>query len=581
MVNYAGGDPIFEEEDVFEPVDVATGAGGFPTVLPSSFFPEKPTLSGISALEQFAPLLLDEESYLKRFATPVMTDEQIEKAFKPSDTKDLRNLAIARLGFSLMQPTEGGRIGPAISKAGQQLTSDLMQIKQQQKKEQKAAEIGMINAKMKRDAQQILDRKGVFDLNRQVLTTIAGKEYDAAVAADKALMDLYKSQVQAATSKFQDYQLEGVKPKKVQVAIRDEDGGVGDAFSAFVVQSLAEDGSLNAPQYYRPTNELGADGMPQMELITNPENIVEISLSKTGTPDDFASKSGVTKFQDVLSSLQTKDRAILTLDQLEKSLLERPGRAGFLAGIQKRFNSYAQIFSDAYNYQFNNFFNEDKTLSDGRQIKKGEKFQNLASTLNIYLNDPKLQKDLEQGIITQEEYEGLIQANNAFEQLGVVGRAQMAAEYNKSGGKDKYGQDLFESDEQKQMIYNKLGFFDTELPANEVRANSIIYAIARARKSSGRLNLDDIERAAKDLNIYGDSSVDVLTKIKILKDQLVGSRTDDLAQIQLIFPDYYTRMIEQGYGAYDGRRTTELVGSGAIKAEPQEFNYVITEEGLQ
>ena len=581
MVNYAGGDPIFEEEDVFEPVDVATGAGGFPTVLPSSFFPEKPTLSGISALEQFAPLLLDEESYLKRFATPVMTDEQIEKAFKPSDTKDLRNLAIARLGFSLMQPTEGGRIGPAISKAGQQLTSDLMQIKQAQKKEQKAAEIGMINAKMKRDAQQILDRKGVFDLNRQVLTTIAGKEYDAAVAADKALMDLYKSQVQAATSKFQDYQLEGVKPKKVQVAIRDEDGGVGDAFSAFVVQSLAEDGSLNAPQYYRPTNELGADGMPQMELITNPENIVEISLSKTGTPDDFASKSGVTKFQDVLSSLQTKDRAILTLDQLEKSLLERPGRAGFLAGIQKRFNSYAQIFSDAYNYQFNNFFNEDKTLSDGRQIKKGEKFQNLASTLNIYLNDPKLQKDLEQGIITQEEYEGLIQANNAFEQLGVVGRAQMAAEYNKSGGKDKYGQDLFESDEQKQMIYNKLGFFDTELPANEVRANSIIYAIARARKSSGRLNLDDIERAAKDLNIYGDSSVDVLTKIKILKDQLVGSRTDDLAQIQLIFPDYYTRMIEQGYGAYDGRRTTELVGSGAIKAEPQEFNYVITEEGLQ
>jgi len=581
MVNYAGGDPIFEEDEIFEPVDVATGAGGFPTVLSSQFFPEAPTLSGITALEKYAPLLLDEESYLKRFATPVMTDEQIEKAFKPSDTKDLRNLAIARLGFSLMQPTEGGRIGPAISKAGQQLTSDLMQIKQQQKKEQKAAEIGMINAKMKRDAQQILDRKGVFDLNRQVLTTIAGKEYDAAVAADKAKMDLFKAQVQAATSKFMDYQLEGVKPKKVQVAIRDEDGGVGDAFSAFVVQSLAEDGSLNAPQYYRPTNELGADGMPQMELITNPENIVEISLAKTGTPDDFASKSGVTKFQDVLSSLQTKDRAILTLDQLEKSLLERPGRAGFLAGIQKRFNSYAQIFSDAYNYQFNNFFNEDKTLSDGRQIKKGEKFQNLASTLNIYLNDPKLKEDLEMGRITQEEYEGLIQANNAFEQLGVVGRAQMAAEYNKSGGKDKYGQDLFESDEQKQMIYNKLGFFDVELPANEVRANAIIYAIARARKSSGRLNLDDIERAAKDLNIYGDSSVDVLTKIKILKDQLVGSRTDDLAQIQLIFPDYYTKMIEQGYGAYDGRRTTELVGSGAIKAEPQEFNYVITEEGLQ
>ena len=303
-----------------------------------------------------------------------------------------------------------------------------MQIKQQQKKEQKAAEIGMINAKMKRDAQQILDRKGVFDLNRQVLTTIAGKEYDAAVAADKALMDLYKSQVQAATSKFQDYQLEGVKPKKVQVAIRDEDGGVGDAFTAFVVQSLNEDGSLSSPQYYRPTNEAGADGLPQMELITNPENIVEISLSKTGTPDDFTSKSGVTKFQDVFSSLQTKDRAILTLDQLYNSLIEKPGRAGFLAGIQKRFQTYAQIFSDAYNYQFNNFNTEDKTLSDGRVIKKGDKFQNLARTLNVYLNDPRIQRDLETGVITQEEYDGLVMANNAFEQLGVTGRAQMAAE---------------------------------------------------------------------------------------------------------------------------------------------------------
>ena len=176
----------------------------------------------------------------------------------------------------------------------------------------------------------------------------------------------------------------------------------------------------------------------------------------------------------------------------------------------------------------------------------------------------------------------MVQANNAFEQLGVVGRAQMAAEYNKSGGKNKFGQPLFENEEQKQMIYNKLGFFDTELSANEVRANAIIYAIARARKSSGRLNLDDIERAAKDLDIYGDSSVDVLTKINVLKNQLVGSRNDDLSQIQIIFPEYYTRIIDQGYGAYDGRVTSELV-SGGKEAGAGDFNYEfkITEEGLQ
>ena len=568
-------------EDIFDE-EVATTSPSFPKVLPSTFFPEKPTLSGVSAAETFLPLLLDQESYLKDFATPTMTDEQIEKAFAVDDGSDLRNMAIAKLGFSLLQPTEGGRIGPAIAQAGQTLTNDLMKIKQQQKKEQKAAQIGMINAKMKKDAQNILDRKSVFDMNRQLLTTIAGKEYDAKIAADKALMDLYKSQVQAATSKFQDYQLEGVKPKKVQVAMRDAEGGVGEAFTAFVVQSINDNGSLSAPQYYKPSNEMGADGLPQMELIENPEGIVEISLAKTGTPEDFSSKSGVTKFQDVFSGLQTKDRAILTLDKLYNSLMEKPGRAGFLAGIQKRFQTYAQIFSDAYNYQFNNFFTEDKTLSDGRVIKKGEKFQNLASTLNIYLNDPKLQQDLERGVITQEEYDGLVQANNAFEQLGVVGRAQMAAEYNKTGGKNKFGQPLFENEEQKQMIYNKLGFFDTVLSANEVRANAIIYAIARARKSSGRLNLDDIERAAKDLDIYGDSSVDVLTKINVLKNQLVGSRNDDLSQIQIIFPKYYDSIIEQGYGTYDGRAASELVAGGK-EAGAGDFNYEfkITEDGLQ
>lgn len=570
-------------EDIFED-EVATTSTSFPKVLPSTFFPEKPTLSGVSAAETFLPLLLDQESYLKEYSTPTMTDEQIEKAFAVDDGKDLRNMAIAKLGFSLLQPTVGGRIGPAIAQAGQTLTNDLMAIKQQQKKEQKAAQVGMINAKMKRDAQKILDRKSVFDMNRQLLVTVAGKEFDAKIAADKALMDLYQDQVKAATSKFQDYQLKGVEPKKVQVALRDADGGVGEAFSAFVVQSINDDGSLSAPQYYKPSNEIGADGMPQLELIENPESIVEISLSKTGTPDDFSSKSGVSKFQDVLSGLQTTDRALLTLDQLEKSLMEKPGRAGFLAGIQKRFQTYAQIFSDAYNYQFNNFFegSDKKHLTGKYRGKKMEKFQELSSTLNIYLNDPKLKQDLERGVITQEEYDGLIQANNAFEQLSAVGRAQMVAEFSKTGAVNKFGQPLFENQNEKDAIFNKLGFFDTELSANEVRANSIIYAIARARKSSGRLNLDDIERAAQDLNIYGDSSVDVVQKIRILKQQLLGSRTDDLSQIELIFPDYYKTMIDQGYGTYDGRRTSELVGSGVKDSSDDfQFDFTITEEGLQ
>ena len=62
----------------------------------------------------------------------------------------------------------------------------------------------------------------------------------------------------------------------------------------------------------------------------------------------------------------------------------------------------------------------------------------------------------------------------------------------------------------------------------------------------------------------------------------MGSRNDDLAQIQIIFPEYYGRILEQGYGAYDGRVTSELI-AGSKKAGPGDFNYEfqITEEGLK
>ena len=55
-----------------------------------------------------------------------------------------------------------------------------------------------------------------------------------------------------------------------------------------------------------------------------------------------------------------------------------------------------------------------------------------------------------------------------------------------------------------------------------------------------------------------------------------------LLSTKIIFPEYYGRIIEQGYGAYDGRVTSGLVTSSK-QAGPGDFNYEfqITEEGLQ
>jgi hypothetical protein len=418
--------------------------------------------------------------------------------------------------------------------------------------------------------------------------------YDAVLSQNKQQMQLYNEVMKASQGKFMEYQLDGVKPKRVQIAYTDENGDVGTPFDAFVVQSITEDGTgLTAPQYYKPTNEVGTDGYPIMKLIENPAGIVEVPLSITGSPNDFKSAKGMTTFRDLLTGLQTTDRALLTLDELERSFLEKPGRAGFIAGIKGRFQTYAQIFSDLYNEQFNGFFSEDDLVQFNNQENlvyetgqyKGEKmtkFQNLSTTINLYLQDPQTQADIASGKISAEEVAALQSANNVFDQLAATGLAQMRVEAATSGV-NAFGEQRFEgtngrsADQEKELIFKKLRLFDSDLPANQVRANSIIYAIARARKSSGRLNLDDIERAAKDLNIYGDSSADVIAKIGVLRTQLERSREDALGNIQIMYgtgkDNYFDKLIELGYGSYDRDRTydftTDTKAKGYVKPGAQ------------
>jgi len=521
---------IFEDEDLQVTVPDVTV---MPTTLSKSMFPDAPELSAPSAVDYFLPFLTDETSYLKDYGTPTMTDEEIEALYKKGDYSKDKRLALAQFGFGLMAPTRGGKMGPALSMAGQQYAQNLSNVNQLQRADAKESRQGTLMAKLKRDAQKVIDKKGIYDQNKALLTTIATKEYDKEIAADAALTKLYQDQVKAAQSRMLDFEVDKWKPKRVSVREKLEDGTYTEPFDAFTVNG----------QYYKPTNEIGTDGLPILRLIENPEGIQELKMSMAGTPGEFKEGSGAATFEDILSSVQVKDRAILTLDELQRSYANNPNRAGFIAGIKKRVQTYAQIFNDAFKYSFNDFFAEG---NEKLNIKAGQKLQTLSSTIHMYLQDPNIQEDIASGRIDESQLKDLQLMDRVFSQLSVIGKAEL----DSGAMKDNKGRSLWESEEQRDLIYNKLRWYDTDLPANEVRANSIIYAIARARKSSGRLNLDDIERAAKDLNIYGDDSVAVLEKIKILRGQLLASRADDLVRVQLIYPTYYKKMMEAGFGHY-------------------------------
>ena len=566
------GDPI----DIDEEQNVPAGAA-FPSQLTFGI-PEKPVQVPVNAMDYYLPFLLDQESYLKDFATPGLSDEQIEELYKPTDFKSERRGALAKFGFGLLRPTPFGRIGDTLAASGAQLSADMSAINTAQKQNAQQMAQAKVTAKLQRDAKEVLDRKFIFDSNRSLFMDIANKNYMADLQANEKEMEVYNQMMKTTKSKFLDHGLEVTTPKQITVARVLEDGSLSDVFTAFTVQQDLGDGRFSAPQFYRPTNEIGSDGMPIMELITDPANIVEVPVSMTGSKSDFGSSSGMTTFRDILSSINTTDRALLTLDELEQSFREDPSRAGFVAGIRGRFQTYAQIFSDLYNSQFNEFFSDNDLVQFNNQENlkyetgqfKGEKmdkFQNLATSINLYLQDPQTQEDIANGLISETDLKALQSANTVFGQLAAQGYAQMKIEAR--GGNNLFGEPLFEgtngrsAEEEKNLIFKKLRLFDTELPANQVRANAIIYAIARARKSSGRLNLDDIERAAKDLNIYGDSSADVIAKIGVLRTQLIRSRNDNLGMIQLMYgsgkDNFYDKLIDQGYATYDRAKTLEFV----------------------
>ena len=109
---------------------------------------------------------------------------------------------------------------------------------------------------------------------------------------------------------------------------------------------------------------------------------------------------------------------------METSFRDKPSRAGFIAGLQKKFQSMAQIFSDAYSGQFNEFF-EGESYIDPITNKKVSKLQNLASAIELALEDPEILAQVDAGLINKEDFQAIVDANTAFDQLGVLGRTEM------------------------------------------------------------------------------------------------------------------------------------------------------------
>ena len=577
---------IFDEDISVDEVSVPTPKI-MPTSLPKSMFPDQPVLQNPDAEQYYKDLFLD-KSYLEEYGTPTLTDEQIEAMYAPSDYSKDKRLALAQFGFGLMAPTRGGKMAPAISQAGQVLTQNLSKIKQLQRAEEKERQRGVLTAKLQKRGQEIADAKAVYDSNRGIRINILDKKYDKAIASDKATMTAYNDQLKAAKLKALDYELEAFKPKKGQFRLPMENGEWSDPFVAYTVQEPGEQ-----IQFYRPSDQLGEDGLPTLELMTDVAGIQEMTTAMSGTPSDYATSRGIGPILDIKNKLDTYDRNIMYLSDLRASIAENPRRAGFLAGLQLRAQDFAQIWTDTMNYTFNDFFREGNPNVQGvgydKGIKPGTKLVLISDFIDQYLLDPDTQQDIEAGIVQEEDIEALRGLQSTFNQIGAAGQADMRADFTGPGGNVVYGNTdaagrlLFKDAAEQDKIMNKLRWFDEDLPENQARANAIIYAIARARKSSGRLNLDDVERAAMDLNLFGwTSSVSVIKKLEFLESDLRRARMQSYSDLAVIpaFEESFNRMKELGYDTIDLERIRKIGQTGEEAPGPKiDFTFEVNPEG--
>ena len=390
-------------------------------------------------------------------------------------------LALARLGLGLMQPTPGGAIAPAITRAGENFLGDLAAInerKRQQKaqlrqeeKEDEVAKRQYILSALKE--QQDLRNAQEYDLFMKVLQFNMDSD-QGNIAFRRALAEqnfAYKYDVDLKAiennarlirERFeQDPKVFALKPEGMDQSVRYVSGFIGVD---------PEDGIK------KPFIPKEVDGKIIYEPA--PLDAVAATFNMTG---DGALKEDIKLQIQQAEKINTGNQALAFIEDIKLSIAENRARVGLPGAVKKVL-------------------------------------QNVKGTI-LDVADVLVANEL----IDQDAYEAAKSKieTSVFNDLA----SQYGAANPQRSGVDFYS-DL-ESDEAKiyqEFFVKPRQNYDPALAANEIKLNSIYYALARARKPTGRLNVDDIKNAKQSLQLYNlDTSSDtVITALQSIEYELRG-----------------------------------------------------------
>ena len=229
--------------------------------------------------------------------------------------------------------------------------------------------------------------------------------------------------------------------------------------------------------FTRPVPVDPKTGLPNFYLSPKELPITEAQLSRTsGTSGISGSKQA-----ELTGDLFALDRAAITLQDLLLSDARLREQGGSYLGIQGVIENLKQEGLFTF---------ED--LLNGLKGGAGSALYDESNTL--------FQKDL---TTTNEERRP---DNEIFSMTTFEVPTDGFADSVKSFGKTKtITRETNLSDLMNPSFYTGLGY-DPTYAQNKVRENIIVYALARAQKPTGRLNVDDVKRASASVNISGLTS---------------------------------------------------------------------------
>jgi len=426
-----------------------------------------------------------------------------------------KNLALARAGLALMQPTVGGAIAPSIARAGDAFVQDIAAIKG---KEREAKAIARKEQQAADEARRkyILDTKQASEnaskaLQGEIIMKAFGFNFDEAQRNKTYMRDLSKM--------YYNYQYDTDQEamKRHYELLKDQyqkDGKVlFDQSSGKFAMGYVQDDANGIPIPYFPVNDGGT-----FKYVSRPEAIVtNFTLNNKGDLDPNAKQ-----LMDLSSRINNSKQNLKFIREVQQSIMLDPSIIG-LPGLFQRFTQSAG--STAFDIM-------DALKEKGAIDQKAY---------------DKQVKKIENGVLShlKEEY----------------------VRYNKNG--DKNGENFMTAEgDEAYEIYRS--FFNPSIPQNEVKLNSIYYALARSRKDSGRLNKDDIDNAKDSLNIYNLRGSDAIrASLQVVYEEIEAKLKSDMLNFNRFGEGYDSLISDIPYNSFVGQTAGQdiVISSSVLQSE--------------